>query len=163
MARPVCGPVQGKGYAKNRERLESTLASDPSLAGREGFEPPIPLLVYPSFNRAHSAALPSSDVSHHNTSEAENDSKLHIAAVLSPHLKHRRRQLPQRAILRRLHQHFKHILVLHRRALQVLDRLGRFGDARAILAALGTEGFEEETMRFMKVLEGEVGWLVSLR
>ncbi len=44
-----------------------------------------------------------------------------------------------------------------------LAALGRFGDARAILAELYAEGFSEEKKRFMQALEAEAGWLVALR
>ena len=44
-----------------------------------------------------------------------------------------------------------------------LAALGRFGDARAILAGMEREGLEEEMIRFAKVLEGEAGWLAALR
>lgn len=44
-----------------------------------------------------------------------------------------------------------------------LAALGRFGDARAILAKLNVAGFREEKKRFMQALEAEKGWLVALR
>jgi hypothetical protein len=44
-----------------------------------------------------------------------------------------------------------------------LAALGRFGDARAILAELYAEGFSEEKKRFMQALKAEEGWLVALR
>jgi hypothetical protein len=44
-----------------------------------------------------------------------------------------------------------------------LAALGRFGDARAILAELYAEGFSEEKKRFMQALKAEAGWLVALR
>lgn len=45
----------------------------------------------------------------------------------------------------------------------VLAALGRFGDARAILAELNVVEFSEEKKRFMQALEAEAGWLVALR
>jgi hypothetical protein len=44
-----------------------------------------------------------------------------------------------------------------------LAALGRFGDARAILAELNVVEFSEEKKRFMQALEAEAGWLVALR
>ncbi len=44
-----------------------------------------------------------------------------------------------------------------------LAALGRYGDARAILAELYAEGFSEEKKRFMQALKAEEGWLVALR